>query len=90
MATERIHIPIDRFGRVVLPKPIRDRLGIREGTEFEVEEHEDSILLKPIVTQAEAVDVGGWLILKPSGEKEISLEETLKAIEDSREGRDKE
>lgn len=90
MATERVHIQIDRFGRVVLPKKLRERLGFRAGTEFKVEETDDAILLKPVVPKAEVVDVGGWLVLKSSGKKKISLEETFKAIEDSRTGRDRE
>ena len=38
---------IDRFGRLVIPKPIRDRLGLEPGTELEMEERDDGILLKP-------------------------------------------
>lgn len=89
MATERIHIPIDKFGRVVLPKKIRERLGVRPGTEFEVEEGDEFILLKPVLPQAEVVDMGGWLALKPSGKEKITLQETLKAIEESRSGGDR-
>lgn len=89
MATERIQIPIDKFGRVVLPKPLRERLGLREGTALQVEETDEAILLRPVIPKAEVVDDGGWLVLKPSGKRQVPLEETLKAIEESREGRDR-
>jgi AbrB family looped-hinge helix DNA binding protein len=43
MATTRI----DHFGRVVIPKPIRDDLGLDAGTELEVEKEGDAVMLRP-------------------------------------------
>ena len=43
MATTKL----DRFGRIVIPKPIRDGLGLEPGAELEVEEREDGVLLRP-------------------------------------------
>jgi AbrB family looped-hinge helix DNA binding protein len=40
-------LKIDRAGRVILPKPLRDRLGLREGSELELEETPEGVLLKP-------------------------------------------
>lgn len=85
MATERIHVPIDRFGRVVLPKKIRDRLGVRPGTEFEVEEREDVILLKPVVGQPMILEKDGLLVVK--SESSLSEDAILTAIEKVREER---
>ena len=33
---------------MILPKPVRDRLGLREGSVLEVVETEDGLVLKPI------------------------------------------
>ena len=38
---------LDRFGRVVVPKNIRDRLGLHPGAEIEIVEHGDEVVLKP-------------------------------------------
>lgn len=38
---------MDKAGRVILPKPVRDRLGLREGSDLAVEETPDGVLLKP-------------------------------------------
>ena len=38
----------DRFGRVVVPKDIRDRLGLQPGAEIEIDEKENAIVLKPV------------------------------------------
>src|SRR5271154_2765466 len=40
-------LKIDKAGRVVLPKPIRDRLGLRAGSDLEIEETPDGVTLKP-------------------------------------------
>jgi len=43
MATTKL----DRFGRIVIPKPIRDGLGLEPGAELEVEEQGETIILTP-------------------------------------------
>jgi AbrB family looped-hinge helix DNA binding protein len=40
-------LKIDKAGRVVLPKPVRDRLGLRAGSDLEIEETPEGIVLKP-------------------------------------------
>ena len=40
-------LKIDKAGRVVLPKPMRDRLGLHEGSDLEVQETTEGITLKP-------------------------------------------
>ncbi len=39
---------LDRFGRVVVPKDIRDRLGLRPGTEVEIDEKGSEVVLRPV------------------------------------------
>ncbi|OGW52426.1 MAG: hypothetical protein A2Z46_05825 [Nitrospirae bacterium RBG_19FT_COMBO_55_12] len=39
---------LDRFGRVVVPKDIRDKLGLKPGAEIEIDEHGNEIVLKPV------------------------------------------
>jgi AbrB family looped-hinge helix DNA binding protein len=38
---------LDRFGRIVVPKEIRDRLGLKPGAEIEINERDNEIVLKP-------------------------------------------
>lgn len=85
MATERIHIPIDRFGRIVLPKEIRDRMGLSPGNEFEVEEREDAIFLRPVFPNAELIEEDGLLVVK--SDKSFTVDEIQNLIDASREGR---
>ena len=78
MASQVLHIAIDRFGRLVLPKEIRDHWGLRGGTEFEVEEQEDAILLRPIARQARFTEKEGLPFFELGEPLDPSLvEETL-------------
>jgi AbrB family looped-hinge helix DNA binding protein len=50
MAVRRMFVPetkVDEFGRVVIPKGIRSRLGLRRGTVLEIDEVEEGIVLRP-------------------------------------------
>lgn len=39
---------VDRFGRVVIPKKIRDDYNLEPGTQVRLEEAEDAIILRPV------------------------------------------
>lgn len=39
---------LDRFGRVVIPKEIRDTLGLKPGELLKVEQSDDEVVLKPL------------------------------------------
>lgn len=41
-------LKMDKAGRVVLPKPVRDRLGLHEGSDLEMQETPDGLMLKPV------------------------------------------
>ena len=55
-------IPIDKAGRVVLPKALRERFRLRPGSLLAVEVKDDHLLLRPIDQEPVLVDEGGWLI----------------------------
>jgi len=41
-------LTLDKAGRVVLPKPVRDELQLSPGDSLEVETFEDQIVLRPV------------------------------------------
>lgn len=57
-------ITIDAAGRIVIPKPIRDELGLRAGTRLWVREEGRRVVLEPVAEAAVPVDVGGVLVLR--------------------------
>jgi AbrB family looped-hinge helix DNA binding protein len=40
-------LKMDKAGRIILPKPIRDRLGLHEGSDLEIMETLEGVMLKP-------------------------------------------
>jgi AbrB family looped-hinge helix DNA binding protein len=57
-------IKIDKAGRIVLPKPVRERLHLREGSELELEERADGLTLRPIEQRPSMVrEHGIWVHL---------------------------
>ena len=41
-------LTVDKAGRVVLPKPVRDQLQLSAGDSLELETSEDQIVLRPV------------------------------------------
>ena len=39
---------LDRFGRVVIPKEIRDKMGLKPGAEIDIGENGNEIIVKPL------------------------------------------
>ena len=55
-------ITIDKAGRIVLPKSVRDRLGLSAGSELELDEVDDAIVLKPPRSKSPLVRKGRLLV----------------------------
>jgi AbrB family looped-hinge helix DNA binding protein len=55
-------LTIDKAGRVILPKPLRDRLGLRGGSALEMEETAEGVLLKPAGHKPSLVRQGRFLV----------------------------
>jgi AbrB family looped-hinge helix DNA binding protein len=53
---------IDGAGRVVLPKPIRDRFGMKAGSDLEIEETPEGVMLRPVQRQPSLVKRNGLLV----------------------------
>ena len=59
-------VSIDRAGRVVIPKDVRDRLALESGTELEISVHDDIIELSPVRPRGRRiVRVDGWPVIEP-------------------------
>ena len=80
-----MEITVDRFGRVVIPKEVRDGLGLEAGSVLRVEEREDEILLTPLRDGSPTRLKGGVLVF--SGEPAGDLLEAVKRHRDERANR---
>ena len=62
-----MELRIDKAGRIVVPKPLRERLGFKPDTELEAIEQPEGVLLKRIEQRPSMVKVDGlWEIGRAS------------------------
>jgi AbrB family looped-hinge helix DNA binding protein len=84
--TMKLTITIDKAGRVVIPKRIRDELRLEAGDSFTIECQDDCLTLRPIRPGAPMrKEHGIWVF---DGGKPLSLEEANRIVRDVREQRD--
>lgn len=80
-------LTIDPAGRIVVPKPMRERLGFRAGAELEIIEGPDGVLIRR--TERKPVLVREGHLLVHTG-KLPSGHDVADAVEDDREARARE
>lgn len=55
---------IDRFGRIVVPKEMRDHHGLEPGSEVEIEDRGETIVLRRLEDLPGLVEVDGVLVFR--------------------------
>lgn len=78
---------IDKAGRFVVPKSIRDALNLVPGTTLEIEQQGDSILLRPPRTGAVMTQKNGFWIFDTGGQ--ITPEMVNRTLAELREEQDR-
>ena len=59
-----MNVKIDKAGRIILPKAVRDRFHLRQGSDLEIEERPEGVLLKPVEQRPSMVKKNGnWVHL---------------------------
>ena len=79
-------LTIDKAGRVVLPKPVRDALQISPGDSLELESSEDRIILRPARGNARIYKKQGmWVLHSDSPLYPNAVEDTIRKVRRERE-----
>jgi AbrB family looped-hinge helix DNA binding protein len=79
-------LTIDAAGRVVIPKPLRDKLGLRAGSTLEVVETPEGVTLKPADQKSYMEKRGGFWVY--TGEVPAGFD-VVQAIQEEREAQDR-
>ena len=64
---------IDNFGRVLIPKKIRKKLGINRGTKLNIKNSDKQILIEPIFEENLISDENGILVFNGKIDENIDL-----------------
>jgi AbrB family looped-hinge helix DNA binding protein len=75
---------LDKSGRVVLPKPLRQRLGLRSGTMFEATEDAGGLLLRPVTQRPSLVERNGFLVHTGVASRAFDWDEISNDLEQER------
>ena len=57
---------IDRHGRIVVPKSLRDAVGLTPGSTVDLSRYGAGLALLPVGRTARLVEVDGWLVADSS------------------------
>jgi len=78
-------LTVDKAGRVVLPKPVRDELQLAAGDSLELESSEDRIVLRPVRgTAGLRRKQGIWVFRTGRPISTESVNETIRQIREER------
>jgi AbrB family looped-hinge helix DNA binding protein len=81
-------LTLDKAGRIVLPKPIRDELQLEAGDALELESSGDKITLRPVRGNGQLRKKDGvWVFRSDEPLTERIVEETARKIRRERDGR---
>jgi AbrB family looped-hinge helix DNA binding protein len=63
---------LDKFGRIIIPKELREALGVGPGSAFHIEEINHEIHLKPVEGTPHLKNKNGWLVFTGEPQADIS------------------
>ena len=79
-----MELRIDKAGRLVVPKPLRERLGFKPDTELEAVEQPEGVLLKRVEQRPSMVKVDGLWVHQGSAEPGANWERMLEDVREER------
>jgi AbrB family looped-hinge helix DNA binding protein len=75
-----MELKIDKAGRIVVPKPLRERLGFKPDTELEAVEQPEGVLLKRVEQRPSMIKVDGLWVHQGSAEPGANWERILENV----------
>lgn len=79
-----MHLTIDKAGRVVIPKQVRNRLGLGPNSALELMDHPNGILLTPVESGPTLVKINGLLVHSGRAEEGADFSRVLESVREER------
>ncbi len=79
-----MELRIDKAGRIVLPKPLRDRLGFKPAMKLNAIENPEGVLIKRVQQRPSMVQVDGLWVHQGTAEAGANWERTLEDVRNER------
>ena len=79
-----MELRIDKAGRIVVPKRLRERLGFKPDTELEAIEQPEGVLLKRVEQRPSMVKIDGLWVHRGSAEPGANWERILEEVREER------
>ena len=77
-------LKMDAAGRIVMPKPLRDRLGFRPDTELEAVEQSGGVLLRPVEQRPSLAKVDGLWVHQGAPQQGANWDRVLRDMREER------
>ncbi len=77
-------LTIDKAGRIVIPKSMRDRLGLKPNMEVEIVEHADGVLLRPVEQRPSMLKVEGLWVHQGTAAPDAHWAQVLDEVREER------
>ena len=75
---------IDKSGRIVVPKPLRERLGLKPDMELEAVEQPGGVLLRPVEQRPSMIKVDGLWVHQGVAQPGAAWDRVLEDIREER------
>jgi AbrB family looped-hinge helix DNA binding protein len=82
-----VNTTIDSAGRVVIPRDIRNAIGLAAGAEVDIEIRDGVITIEPTPVRVKIVKRGRLWVAEPEQDLEPLTEDTVRAVRDALRGR---
>ena len=79
-----MEVKIDKAGRIVVPKPLRERLGLKADRQLEAIEHPEGVLLKRTEQRPSMAKVDGLWVHQGTAQPGISWERIFDDVREER------
>jgi AbrB family looped-hinge helix DNA binding protein len=77
-------LKIDKAGRIVVPKALRDRFGLKPDTELEIVERPEGVLLRPVEQRPSMLNVDGLWVHQGTATPDANWARALDEVRDER------